>query len=1041
MRWLDDSEPQTEAAKRWHDSIKTSFLKRRKPAQFLAACKAAENLENTRARARAGEIATTLLGFRAAKIGTDDPFLFGYARSLIDDKYIGSGDLLLALLRSSLYGRDDPEAPVATGYTGFPSCEERIFNMLMQVYSTNNIPTAPLEIWNLVQAIYRWLKAVGEYEVVKQLEGGGLHSVDANTFGIYEALGKLAIAVFDNVNMRVVMKQDWWKKYRSVVTTELVNFDTHILQWMNSPFAGRLRMVTGSVPFIALDKNGEPMWTDQQILDAIQEIPVIPSRAAAFVWLNAALAARPLTDDMTIYGYLHGRSPNDVQMQISDLLVASFDCLTNAMLRKESRQDVRIIQSFLCNKVPSIISMLSRSIAPPMTAESCIQMTLIPGGHISMDPLPPITPGANEIRDRLKGTRLDFLQACALHGLVTESTIGSILQEAIALPRVTKYNKDSLVAQCANNISRLENLIEDLDALQGNAGAIANCIVETVTNLCMAKDTMSLKSVCNWLIKKVSRIDIVMIYAQPGMLLLSLCTLLNDWIHDQEQTEFTPSYEEFASILLFVLTVIHRYDLKSADIGILPESFVAQLLNDMSISRPIGELSAEQTSQLGKWIEGLYAVDEHGETSGIGDDVMRQCSPQAFYQLVPTLFEQSILACRSNALSIKTFKGGLELLLEPFLLPSLIMGLRWLAEHSWEDHNDTEVLVQILDKLLNLPKSSPAETRAMHFAILAMVATPLYESLQELLRKQPERKKATELSQTLKSHLYQQRTLSRQKHELDEIFQKDGSVQNRIRHSIQELVTWSSTPSNPPNPPPRYTYKEFALACQLLDGETLRDVLVQEVAQSPNVSTALDVCSSLVSAPVPAPLATQQQSHPNCVTSRLRNSIALVAADIQSVKRKEVSEAEALVRLCRRVEAQLAVVQIPAMAMPMQPMQDQTAADQMMQELGLDLAGNGDGTSVDATINQNDLTGLEQQLDLSNPTNEDLANMAVSNSAMDIDQSQLLSDMDFTLSSAQNGNQQGGQQNQEEDIFAGLDMGGMSGMDDLGDLGDDFNFG
>ncbi|KAF2158608.1 hypothetical protein M409DRAFT_71550 [Zasmidium cellare ATCC 36951] len=1011
------------------------------PNQFLAACKASESSQTRQTKAKAGEIATALLAFRSSKVGADDPFLFPYARGLINEKYIGSGDLLFALLRSSLYGRDDPEAPVATGYTGMPSCEERIFTILMQMYSTTHIPTAPLEIWSLVQTIYRWLKAVNDYEVVKQLEGGGLHTVDAITFGSYEALGKLAIAVFDNASMREVMKQQWWKEHRAAVTTELVNFDTHILQWMNSQFAGRLRMVTGSVPFIPLDKNGEPQWTDQQILDSIPEIPVIPSRAAAFVWLNAALVARPLTDDMTVYSYLHGRSPNDVQMQVSDLLVASFDCLTNAMLRKESRQDVRIIQSFLCNKVPHIISMLSRSIAPPMTAESCIQMTLIPGGHISMDPLAPITPGANQIRDSLKGARLEFLQACALHGLVSEGTISSILQESIALPRVTRHNKDALVAQCANNISRLENHIEDLDAFQGNAGAIANCIVETVTNLCMSKDTMSLKSVCNWLMKKVSRIDIVMIFAQPGMLLLPICTLLNDWIHDQEQTEFTPSYEEFASILLFALTVIHRYDLKGADIGILPDSFVARLLDDMSISNPLNELSPEQASQLGKWIEGLYAVDEHGETSGIGDDVMRQCSPQAFYQLVPTLFEQSILACRTNALSIKTFKGGLELLLEPFLLPSLVMGLRWLAEHSWEDHNDTEVLLHILDKLLNLPKSSPPETKAMHVAILTMVATPLYESLQELLRRQPEKKKAADLSQVLKQYLYQQRTLSRQKHELDEIYQKDGSVQNRIRRSIRELVEWSSTPSNPPNPPPRYTYKEFALACQLLDGVALRDVMVQELSQSPNAPTALDVCTSLVCVPVPVPMAAQQQSHPNCVTTRLRNSIALVAADIQSVKQKEVAEAEALVRLCRRVEAQLAVVQIPPMAIPMQQIQDQTAADQMMQELGLDLPGNGDGTSVDAAINQNDLTGLEQQLDLSNPTNEDLANMAVNTGAMDIDQSQLLSDMDFTLSSTQNNGQQVGQQNQEEDIFAGLDMGGMSGMDDLGDLGEDFNFG
>lgn len=988
-------------------------------------------------KAKASEIATTLLTFRASKIGADDPLLFSYARRFIDEDFFSAGDLLLALLKSSIYGRDDPETPVATGYTGFPSCEERMFNMLGQMYSTSSIPTTPLEIWSLVQAIYRWLKAVSEHEVLKQLEGEGLHAVDANTFGIYEALGKLATCVFDNANMRKVMKTKWWKQHRAAIVTEMINYDTHVLNWMSSQSAGRLRMVTGSAPFIAHDKEGNPIFTDQQILDFVPEVPVVPSRAGAFIWFNAALAARPLTDDMAIYSYLHSRSPNNVQDQISDLLVAAFDCLTNAMLRKESRQDIRIIQSFLCNKVPTIISMLSRSIDSAMTADSCIQMTLIPGGHITMDPLQPITPGANEVRDTLKSTRLDFLQACALHGLVSENTISSILQEAVALPRVAKYNKDSLVAQCANNISRLESLVEDLDALQGNAGAIANCIVETITNLCMNKDTMSLKSACNWLVKKVSRIDIIMLYAQPGVLLLPLCTLLNEWIHDQEQTEFTPSYEEFASILLFALTVIYRYDLDGADIGILPESFMARLMDEMSVSKPPAELSTEQGSQLGKWIEGLYAVDEHGETSGIGDEVMRQCSPQAFYQLVPTLFEQSILACRSNALSIKTFKGGLELLLEPFLLPSLIMGLRWLAEHSWEDHNDAEILLQILDKLLNLPKSSPPETKAMHSAILSMVATPLYESLQELLRRQPEKKKATELSQTLKAHLYQQRTLSRQKNELDEIFQTDGSVQQRVQHIIRGLVAWSATPSNPPNPPPRYTYKDFALACQLMDGEALRDAMVQELAQNANISAALDVCTALVCAPTPSPLGTQQQAHPACITSPLRNSIGLVAADIQSVLGKGATEAEALVRLCRRVEAQIAAAQMAPIAMPIQ-IQDQTAADQMMQELGLDMTGGGSGTNVDASMNQTDLTGLEQQLDLSNPTDQEIANMAANTTAMDIDQSQLLSDMDFTIGQ-QNG-QQGGQ-NQEEDIFAGLDMGGMGGMDDLGDLGDDFNFG
>ena len=50
-------------------------------------------------------------------------------------------------------------------------------------------------------------------------------------------------------------------------------------------------------------------------------------------------------------------------------------------------------------------------------------------------------------------------------------------------------------------------------------------------------------------------------------------------------------------------------------------------------------------------LEGLFTTDDQDETSGISDDTMRGCPPQAFYQLVPTLFQQMVIACKSGALS------------------------------------------------------------------------------------------------------------------------------------------------------------------------------------------------------------------------------------------------------------------------------------------------------------------------------------------------------------------------------------------------------
>ena len=124
--------------------------------------------------------------------------------------------------------------------------------------------------------------------------------------------------------------------------------------------------------------------------------------------------------------------------------------------------------------------------------------------------------------------------------------------------------------------------------------------------------------------------------------------------------EFQPPYEEFASILLLVLAVIHRYQLSDSDIGIAEDNFVLELLARLSDSIPTSELTQAQSKHLSKWMQGLYATDEHGETNGISDETMSHCPPQDFYLLVPTLFEQSIHGCRANALALNTLKGGLE---------------------------------------------------------------------------------------------------------------------------------------------------------------------------------------------------------------------------------------------------------------------------------------------------------------------------------------------------------------------------------------------
>ena len=103
------------------------------------------------------------------------------------------------------------------------------------------------------------------------------------------------------------------------------------------------------------------------------------------------------------------------------------------------------------------------------------------------------------------------------------------------------------------------------------------------------------------------------------------------------------------------------------EIGIVAQdSFVHRLLSNLSTSIRANELDVEQNKHLTKWVQGLYATDDQGETNGISDETMSHCPPQAFYLLVPTLFEQSVLACQSKVLKIDHLKGGLECKLKSF---------------------------------------------------------------------------------------------------------------------------------------------------------------------------------------------------------------------------------------------------------------------------------------------------------------------------------------------------------------------------------------
>ena len=362
---------------------------------------------------------------------------------------------------------------------------------------------------------------------------------------------------------------------------------------------------------------------------------------------------------MTYHSSMHRLSncwQDNIPTLVTDLISASFDILANAMYRNEPPQSNTVLRSFLVNKLPAFLNNYVGLIFPPLSVETCIGQALL-----RVDPA--AFPSISQMFDMvgkngmLSEARQDFLFACALHELIPESSIEGLLGDIPmqSLPASGRYMKNELVKQCTDNPAKIEELIGELENMEGNAGEIAGALIEIINILCSSNDTMTLKGVCNGLVRRPATLEVIMLFTNLAVFLQPLCHLLDNWQTHEDQGECQPVYDEFGSILLLVVTMKHRFQLNLMDLGILdPKLFTAQYLRTACESKIGNRLTESDNNLLGGWIRGLF------ETEGISDELMSTCKPSEFHLLVATLFDQSLKACQARILPLENLKSGLE---------------------------------------------------------------------------------------------------------------------------------------------------------------------------------------------------------------------------------------------------------------------------------------------------------------------------------------------------------------------------------------------
>ncbi|KAI9880988.1 MAG: mediator complex subunit [Pleopsidium flavum] len=976
-------------AEAWSRFIEQCVLKRKSVEDFQSLARVHSSITPI----TSSNLAKVVLKNRSPSSPFVHPLVPRYIERLVLLNRLEIHDVLLTLLECSPYaseiwkpsnstGASDNELnrPELIGYAETTKdLQLDILHRIARLFANGQGPQKT-RLWKTIRAISQWMTNIANQGVASHHSEGVIQVAIGTIFSVLAGCesGSYALATSFPEDIRKALGRS-------------LSLFIPVLSQASPPLAAELESIQKQYDIFDGELTGVLEETLMQGVDiaglqfqnSVSDGPTLTSRAGLYIYLNAVLVGRSLGHDTVLINYLNARYKGDVPNLVIDLITASFDVLSSAMYRNEPSQTMFLFRSYLVNKLPLLLTIFSTSMFPPFTIQWCIAEAL---GHVDPQAFLSLSQmfGPLSGSGMLSDVRQEFLFACALHDLIAEESIGHLLGETPmqTLPAGGRYSKEDLVNQCTANPERVEDLVGELDRLEGNSGAIAGAVVEIIQTLCATKETISLKALSGALSRRHQAPDVLLLFHTTFSILQPLCHLLDNWRYDADQGECQPVYDEFGSILLFILTLKSRYDLDSYDLGITDgNSFITRLVERGWIPKPPEDMSELENQHFSGWITSLY------ETEGISDEAMSTCSPQDFYLLVPTIFSQSLLACQNGVIDLNTLRGGFEYLLEPFLLPSLVSGLTWLTTHLWEAQGDTTILIQVIRTLV-MPNSISGEAQAMHSTVLSVVAESLEHALRERRRVEPSRSEIDPIIDILKPHLSFKRNGASYHTELETWTSAPGGLIASIRNIFQSLILWATAPEMNMTTP-TYTHRQLLAGVKILGARHIIHGLVEEVklqTEHNSGDLALEIATAMICAPttaepnmlpalldvngVPIPAPKARLSLVDALKLELDDSLGRVGGGNHHTMAKDFDRGtvETIVRLHRKVEAQLAgAPQVMPNMMPGMNLDAEAAvvaAGTATGRVQLDLGGTGTIDDVldaagDEMLGENDFLGLD----------------------------------------------------------------------------------
>lgn len=367
--------------------------------------------------------------------------------------------------------------------------EQSIMLLLTKVLMDGTFPKDTKEAVNLIIQISKWAIMISNpnldagIDIAGELSSEILRKRAQELFNARGDFGNVIIRMAGNTMIIKALQKSCPKSKIKDFSQALESFASMISN-SNQNIAHQVELFRVQV-LGPLQPNKTDSQTASDMMVGINNLPVVDlpivySRAALYIYLSSLLVSRPIVDDGQIVNYLRNRFLGNVQLSMTELISASFNVLANAILRREGSATTIVLRSFLVNRLPLLLVTLSTSTFPVTRADYSITTAL---NGVDTNVFPTLTSmfDENSIGSSIaEPVRQDFCFACCLHNLIPEESIERLLGETPmqTLPAGGRYLKETLIEECMNDAARLERLLDEVELMNGNVGAVCSAVVE-----------------------------------------------------------------------------------------------------------------------------------------------------------------------------------------------------------------------------------------------------------------------------------------------------------------------------------------------------------------------------------------------------------------------------------------------------------------------------------------------------------------------------------------------------------------------------------